>query len=79
MEKTEIEVDEDAKAVLVCIELEAGQLDGVVATVGLTTYPDTAEESGMTDTNSYIHPYYPHNVSETSNFVPHSVQMTMSH
>ena len=39
-------VDEEDGAVQVCVEIESGSLDGVVATVSLNTEDDSALESG---------------------------------
>ena len=40
-------VDEEDGVVQVCVEIESGSLDGVVATVSLNTEDDSALQSGV--------------------------------
>ena len=53
----EYEVSEEAGVALVCVEIESGELDGVVATVNLTTEEGSALETGdtmLSCTYSYV-------------------------
>ena len=46
MKESQYVVDEEDGVVQVCVEIESGSLDGVVATVSLNTEDDSALQSG---------------------------------